>query len=132
MTTGVVLLNFGEPAEPDREVVLDYLERIFLANARLEEADTEAEKRERARELAQRRVPALLEEYEAIGGSPLIEQAEWQADALASELDARGHDAETYVGMQYTDPFVGDAVERARADGVDRVIGLPVYPLCGP
>ena len=42
MTTGVLLLNFGEPAEPNREAVLDYLERIFLANARLEEADTEA------------------------------------------------------------------------------------------
>ena len=132
MTTGVLLLNFGEPAEPDRETVLDYLERIFLANARLEEADTEAEKRERARELARRRAPGLIEEYEAIGGSPLNPQARAQAEALETELRERGHDARAYLGAQYTEPFVEDAVEAARADGVDELIGLPIYPLCGP
>jgi len=132
MTTGVLLLNFGEPAEPDRETVLDYLERIFLANARLEEADTEAEKRERARELARRRAPGLIEEYEAIGGSPLNPQARAQAEALEAELRERGHDARAYLGAQYTEPFVEDAVEAARADGVDELIGLPIYPLCGP
>ncbi|NHN61545.1 MULTISPECIES: ferrochelatase [Halorussus] len=131
MTTGVVLLNFGEPAEPTRENVVAYLERIFLNNASLEEADTEEEARERARQLAERRVPGLMEEYEEIGGSPLNPQAEAQADALAAELGDRGYDVETYVGMQFTEPFVGDAVEAARADGVDELVGLPVYPLCG-
>ncbi|WP_435181527.1 ferrochelatase [Halorussus sp. AFM4] len=131
MSTGVVLLNFGEPAEPTRENVVAYLERIFLNNASLEEADTEEEARERARQLAERRVSGLMEEYEEIGGSPLNPQAEAQADALAAELDDRGYDVETYVGMQFTEPFVGDAVEAARADGVDELVGLPVYPLCG-
>jgi ferrochelatase len=132
MTTGVLLLNFGEPAEPDREAVLDYLERIFLANARLEKADTEAEKRDRARELARRRAPGLIEEYEEIGGSPLNPQAKRQTEALESEHRDRGYDARTYLGAQYTEPFVADAVEAARADGVDELVGLPIYPLCGP
>jgi ferrochelatase len=132
MTTGVVLLNFGEPAEPDREAVVEYLRRIFLANARLESADTEAEREARARELAERRAPGLLGEYEAIGGSPLAAQAEAQADALEAELRDRGFDATTYVGMQFTEPTIGDAAERAREDGVDELVGLPVYPLCGP
>jgi ferrochelatase len=131
MTTGVVLLNFGEPSEPTREAVVPYLERIFLNNASLEEADTEAEARERARELAERRAPGLIEEYEEIGGSPLNPQAEAQAEALAAELDSRGFDVETYVGMQFTEPFIGDAVDAAREDGVDELVGLPVYPLCG-
>ena len=131
MTTGVVLLNFGEPAEPTRENVVDYLERIFLNNASLEAADTEEEARERARQLAERRAPGLLAEYEEIGGSPLNPQAEAQADALAAELDDRGYDVETYVGTQFTEPFVDDAVASAREDGVDRLVGLPVYPLCG-
>jgi ferrochelatase len=131
MTTGVVLLNFGEPAEPTRETVVPYLERIFLNNASLEAADTEAEARERARQLAERRAPGLIEEYEEIGGSPLNPQAEAQAEALADELDLRGYDAETYVGMQFTEPFIGDAVEAAREDEVDQLVGLPVYPLCG-
>jgi ferrochelatase len=132
MSTGVVVLNFGEPPEPDREAVVDYLERIFFANADLEEYDSEEAARERSRKLAERRAPGLIEEYEGIGGSPLNEQATWQAGALEAHLRERGFDATTYVGMQYTGPFIEDAVEAAKADGVDRVIGFPVYPLCGP
>jgi ferrochelatase len=132
MTTGVLVLNFGEPAEPTEEAVIPYLERIFFQNAALEDADTEAEAHERSRQLAERRAPALLEEYEAIGGSPLNEQATGQADALEDELDERGYDARTYVGMQFTEPSIADAVEAAHDDGVSRVVGLPVYPLCGP
>ncbi|WP_132058597.1 ferrochelatase [Halorussus amylolyticus] len=131
MTTGVVLLNFGEPSEPTRENVVAYLERIFLNNASLEEADTEEEARERARQLAERRAPGLIEEYEEIGGSPLNPQAEAQADALGAELRDRGYDVKTYLGMQFTEPFISDAVEAARDDGVDELVGLPVYPLCG-
>ncbi|PSQ58378.1 MAG: ferrochelatase [Halobacteriales archaeon SW_9_67_25] len=132
MSTGVVVLNFGEPSEPDREAVVDYLERIFFANADLEEYDSEQAARERSRKLAKRRAPGLIEEYEEIGGSPLNEQATRQAEALEERLQARGFDATTYLGMQYTEPFIEDAVEAARADGVDRVVGFPVYPLCGP
>ena len=71
MTTGVVLLNFGEPAEATRDTVVDYLERIFYNNASLDGATTEREARERSRELAKRRAPGLIEEYEAIGGGPV-------------------------------------------------------------
>lgn len=132
MTTGVAVLNFGEPAEPDRDAVIDYLERIFFANADLEDAESEAAAHERARELAERRAPALIEEYEEIGGSPLNEQARAQADRLEAELTDRGYNVRTYLGMQYTDPFIDDVAARAYYDGVDRLVGLPVYPLCGP
>jgi ferrochelatase len=132
MDTGIALLNFGEPAEPERDRVLDYLERIFYANADLEEADSEEEARERARQLAKRRLPGLIEEYEEIGGSPLNEQATAQAELLEAELAERGYDVATYNGMQYTEPFIEDAVEAAREDDVDHLVGLPVYPLCGP
>ncbi|MDY7082945.1 MAG: ferrochelatase, partial [Halobacteria archaeon] len=132
MTTGVALLNFGEPEEPTRDNVVPYLERIFLSNMSLEGEMTEDDARKRAHKLAERRAPGLLEEYDEMGqGSPLIPQAKEQAEMLEDELDARGYDAETYVGMQYTPPFIGDAVEEARGDGVDKIIGLPIYPLCG-
>ncbi len=132
MTTGVVVLNFGEPSEPEREAVVGYLERIFFANADLEEYDSEAAARERSRKLAQRRAPGLIEEYEEIGGSPLNPQATRQAEALGDRLRERGFDARTYVGMQYTEPFIDDAARAAMEDGVDRLIGFPAYPLCGP
>jgi len=132
MRTGAVLLNFGEPAEPERDRVVDYLERIFYANADLEDAADERETRERARQLAERRAPGLIEEYEAIGGSPLNEQAATQSELLETALESRGYDVRTYNGMQYTEPFIADAVRAARDDGVDQLVGLPVYPLCGP
>ena len=65
MTTGIVLLNFGEPSEPERDVVVDYLERIFFANMDIEGKETtEAEAQARASKLAERRAPGLMEEYE--------------------------------------------------------------------
>jgi ferrochelatase len=130
MRTVVLMLNFGEPARPDEEEVIPYLERIFLANASLENHDQSAAMR-RSRELAERRAPGLIAEYRAIGGSPLGAQAEAQADALGSELRRRGHDALVFLGMQYTSPSVADGVQQAIAAGADRLIGLPVYPLCG-
>ena len=132
MDTGIVVCNFGEPPEPDREAVVDYLTRIFLSNRDLEGETTREEAMARSRELAERRAPSLVEEYEAIGGSPLNPQAEAQAAALAAELRERGYDVATYVGMQFTEPTIEDAIDAARTDGVERVVGLPVYPLCGP
>ena len=129
MTTGIILLNFGEPPEPDREVVVEYLTNIFFNNADLEGATTEEEALERSRQLANRRAPGLIEEYEEIGGSPLNPQSYAQAEALEAALEMRGHDVETYVGMQFLEPYIGDAVEEAYEDGVDRLIGLPIYPL---
>jgi ferrochelatase len=135
MSTAVVLLNFGEPSTADRDAVVDYLERIFYSNMDIEEDPdlTEAAARKRAGKLAERRAPALVEEYEEIGGgSPLNEQAQEQAAGLETELHNRGYDVETYVGMLYTEPFTHEAAAAAVEDGHDEVLGLPVYPLCGP
>lgn len=131
MTAGILMLNFGEPATPDREAAVEYLTRIFLANADLEEHDGREAALSRSRELAERRVPGLLEEYREIGGSPLNRQAREQADALSTILEERGRDVRTWVGMQFVEPTVADAARRAREAGVERLVGLPMYPLCG-
>jgi protoporphyrin/coproporphyrin ferrochelatase len=129
--TAILLLNFGEPEHPTPEEVVPFLERIFNLNVGLE-AGAAAEARERARRLAEARAPGLIEEYELIGGSPLHAQAEEQAELLETELRRRGHDAVTIVGMQFTEPFILDAVRRARALDAERIVALPIYPLCGP
>jgi ferrochelatase len=131
MTTGVVLLNFGEPEHPTEAAVVPFLERIFTLNAALED-DTDAETvRARSHELALRRAPGLIDVYRRIGGSPLNRQAAAQAESLRANLERRGEDVRTYVGMQFTEPSVLSAAQRAQADGVSRLIALPVYPLCG-
>lgn len=128
---GVILLNFGEPETPSLEEVVPFLERIFSSNSSLEPGMSSEGMRQRAHELALRRAPGLVEEYLEIGGSPLAEQCRAEARALAGELASRGVEAEVFLGMQFTRPTIPEAVEAARAAGAARLVGLPVYPLCG-
>jgi ferrochelatase len=133
MKTGILVLNFGEPAHPTLDEVVPFLERIFFTNASLEAQRTPEERRQRSRELAENRAPGLIREYEEIGGSPMSAQSDAQAAALAEELRRRGHDSvPVYSAFQFTDPLIADTVAAARADGVTHLIGLPIYPLCGP
>jgi ferrochelatase len=133
MKTAVLLLNFGEPAETTPEVVIPFLERIFATNVALTGAATPEEARARHRRMAEARAPGLIEEYERIGGSPLAAQAQAQADAVAAELAARGRGpVKAWVGMQFTDPSIADAVRSAREWGADRLVAVAVYPICGP
>ena len=85
----------------------------------------------RATALARARAPALLETYRLIGPSPLNAQADAQAQALERDLRSRGWDARTYSAFQFTAPSVESQVERARAEGIESLVALPLYPLCG-
>lgn len=133
MKVAVMVLNFGEPENATMEEVVPYLEKIFmLGNTTLGSNESNEQMRVRAHELAIRRAPSLIEEYELIGNSPNNAQARAEALGVERELRARGHEVVSYVGMQFTDPSVEDAVRRAHDDGAELVIGLPVYPICGP
>ena len=128
----VLLLNFGEPRDADPSAVTRFLERIFLANARLEPHQDTAAALARSRELARRRTPGLLDVYERIGGSPLDAQATAQAAALDRALKARGRPMHVTVGMQFTEPSIEEALRQLRETGAAALVPLPVYPLCGP
>lgn len=130
-TFGLIMLNFGEPEAPTMEAVLPFLERIFYNNAPLERFPTDEARRARCRELAEKRAPGLIEDYARIGGSPLNAQAREEAALTQEVLTGRGHKVRTYVAMQFTDPTIADVVARAREDGVDELVALPIYPICG-
>jgi ferrochelatase len=130
--TAIILINFGEPSGSNPEEAIEYLTRIFFANANLEGAKSDEERWARSRELAGRRAPSLIADYEKIGGSPLNAQANQQAVGLKEELTRRGFDVETYVAMQFTEPFISDVAKQTRADAMGKLIAIPVYPLCGP
>ena len=127
MKIGVLILNFGEPENPTLEEVILFLERIFARNSSLE-SDKGTN---RARKLAEARAPGLIEEYNEIGGSPMNEQARKQARMVERLLRRRDFDVRCYSGMQFTEPSVGTAVAEAQTAGVDQLIALPTYPLCG-
>ncbi|MGH7883029.1 MAG: ferrochelatase [Candidatus Dormibacteraceae bacterium] len=65
----------------------------------------------------------LVDRYQAIGGSPLEEITNRQAQALAQLLEVP-----VWVGMKHAEPFISAAVEQARTAGVTRLIGLPLAP----
>ena len=127
MKVGVLILNFGEPENSTLEEVIPFLERIFARNSSLESNKGKS----RARKLAEARAPGLIEEYKEIGGSPMIRQARRQARIVERILRRRDLDVRCYSGMQFTEPFVGAAVAEAQAQGVDQLVALPIYPLCG-
>lgn len=128
---GVLVINFGEPADPTVDTVRTYLERIFLQNMSLEHHLVDDARHHRVRQLAEARAPGLVEDYEAIGGSPLNRQALARTEALHDLLTGRGWDVRTYGAFQFTEPFIGEVVARAKDDGVETLVALPVYPLCG-
>lgn len=125
---GVVLLAFGEPAGTDPVGVIDFLERIFLRNNELEPGSDVT----RARQLAEARAPGLREVYREIGGSPMNAHAHAHGQRLRAELNGRGHSAHVFVGTQFTTPTIADALVACRDSRVDRVVALPLYPICGP
>ncbi|MEX2467243.1 MAG: ferrochelatase [Gemmatimonadota bacterium] len=125
---GLLVVNFGEPNEPVPEKVEPFLERIFLQNAGLEPDESVLA---RARQLAADRAPGLIEEYLEIGGSPLNRQADAQTEALERTLSGRGWDVHAYSAYQFTEPTIDQKVAEARGDGVETLIALPGYPICG-
>ncbi len=67
--------------------------------------------------------------YAAIGGgSPIVATTQLQADALATQLGARGHDVIVVVAHRYSRPNTDDAIDALLAAGVERVVLLPLFP----
>ena len=103
--TAVVLMAYGSPSRP--EDVPAYL------------ADIRA-----GRPVGPEAVAELAERYRRIGGtSPLNELTERQRAALERELGIP-----VYVGMKHWTPRIGEAAERALAEGAERVVGLVLAP----
>jgi ferrochelatase len=74
--------------------------------------------------------PQLVEEmrhnYAAIGGrSPLTERTRAQAAALARAL---GGATPVYVGMRNWRPFIAEALDQARREGVEDLLAIPLAP----
>lgn len=132
MDDAVLAIHFGEPPEPNLETVTEYLTAIFYQNAELDGSTTTEDARERAAELASRRAPGLVEEYEEMGGSPMNAQARAQVAALDERLADRGHAARTELAFQFLEPTIESRIESLADDGIERVILLPIYPICGP
>jgi ferrochelatase len=72
----------------------------------------------------------LLDRYATIGNRfPLLEITSEQARGLEDELNRSEPETfRSYLGMKHSAPFIADAVERMRADGIERAIGIVMAP----
>lgn len=105
MKSGVLLMAHGSPDTLDQ--MGDYLRHILTRKPPTPEIIAEFQDR-----------------YRQIGGrSPLLEISRRQAAALEKKLGVP-----VYVGMRHWSPYIKDAVEQARKDGVERLVGLPLAP----
>lgn len=76
------------------------------------------------------RAPKSAAAYASIGGgSPIEAYTQAQADLVQAALRARGHaSAQVYFAMRYWHPFTEEVLARVAADGVRRLVVLPLYP----
>ena len=73
----------------------------------------------------------LRERYAAIGNVfPLHDTTIAQAEGLVAALnrDAGQQRFRAYLGMKHSPPFVADGVQRMRADGIERGVGIVMAP----
>mmetsp|Transcript_30975 Transcript_30975/g.56157 ORF Transcript_30975/g.56157 Transcript_30975/m.56157 type:complete len:476 (+) Transcript_30975:108-1535(+) len=80
--------------------------------------------------ISKRRAPKSRIAYDSIGGgSPILQYTRAQADLMVKSLSDRyGIEAKSYIGMRYWYPFTEEALDEIRADGINALVILPLYP----
>ncbi len=117
---GVALLDFGGPQGPDEL-------QPFLTNLLFDVLPgPRAVRALAAPTLARMRSSSVAPNYEEIGWSPLVETHGTQVEALLAEL---GDDAPPLAsGMMYTAPTMDTCLETLRAQGVDHIVAVSMFP----
>lgn len=122
---GVILLNMGGPEKPGD--VAPFLYNLFSDREIIRLGPTFLQK-PIAWFIARRRAPKSLKIYEKIGGgSPLIRITREQAQALQVELADAG-DFTVVSAMRYWSPTATQALEALAAQGINKIVALPLYP----
>jgi ferrochelatase len=123
---GVLLLNLGGPERI--QDVGPFLYNLF-ADPEIIRLPNPALQKPLAWLISTLRAGKSQAAYRSIGGgSPLRRITEQQARELQSSLRQRGIEATSYVAMRYWHPFTESAVADIKADGIDEVVVLPLYP----
>lgn len=129
---GVVMLNLGGPmAEGDVE---PFLYNLFMDPAIIDIPLPKPLRHPVSRYIAKKRSKSVGEDYKQIGGnSPINRLTREQAKALERRLNDRygpatGATFRTYIAMRYWKPLSEDCAAQMKADGIDKVVLLPLYP----
>lgn len=122
--TGVLLLNLGGPDSLD--AVEPFLVNLFSDPFLIRLPLRGTPRRWFAQLVARRRAPHVRELYAEIGGrSPIHPITEAQGKRLEEELGA-GY--RSYVAFSAWNPYIRDAVKKAKADGCKKLVGVSLFP----
>ena len=126
--SAVVIFNLGGPDSPD--AIEPFLFNLFNDPAII--GLPGLLRKPLAKFIAHRRAPVARKIFAHLGGrSPLLEETEVQADALAQEITremGREDESRVFIAMRYWHPFIETAVERVQAFDPDKIVLLPLYP----
>ncbi|MEX0820928.1 MAG: ferrochelatase [Rhodothermales bacterium] len=131
-TVGIVLMNLGGPSR--REDVEPFLYNLFMDPAIIDIPVGGILRHWLCRFIASRRSETVGQDYEVIGGgSPINRLTREQARSLEVRLvreygDQVGVEFKTYLAMRYWHPLSEEAARKMEADGVDKVLLLPLFP----
>lgn len=128
--TGVLLVNLGTPDEPTPKALRRYLGQ-FLWDRRVVEIPrllwwpilNGIILRVRPKKSAAKYASIWMPQ-----GSPLRVWTEKQTTLLAGFLGQHGHQLRVRHAMRYGQPSVASQLDALKAEGVDRVLIVPLYP----
>lgn len=128
--TGVLLINLGSPAEPTPPAVRAYLKE-FLSDPRVVELPRMLWLPLLHGVILNTRPKVSAAKYASIWkpeGAPLRTHTAEQARFLRGYLGQRKKDVTVAWAMRYGTPGIAERLTRLKAEGVTRVLILPLYP----
>lgn len=128
--TGVLLVNLGTPAAPTAKAIRSYLKE-FLSDARVVDLRPALWWLILNGIILRTRPRKLVARYTAIWtpeGGPLLAIGRQQAAGLVAQFKTAGKDVPVALAMRYGNPSMGEALMQLEAEGVRRVIVLPLFP----
>src|SRR5690606_31460011 len=132
--TGLLLVNLGTPDAPTPAAVRSYLAQ-FLSDPRVVEIPPLVWNPILHVLILRRRPAQSAAKYASIwakDGSPLRVWTEKQSTLLQGYLGEMGHQLVVRHAMRYGQPAIGEQLSAMKAEGVTRVLVLPLYPqYCG-
>lgn len=129
-TTAVLLLNLGTPDAPEKKAIRRYLKE-FLSDPRVVETPRLIWWLILNLIILPFRPGKLVANYRKLwraGESPIRCITERQAQKVQAYLQRTGHAIKVYPAMTYGNPGIGAALDQIEAEGIERVIVLPLFP----
>lgn len=112
---GVLLMTFGAAKTP--EDVPEYLNNVYRGSA------------------PQDLIEEFQRRYRLVGGSPLVEITQAQANRLQEALNRQPGPGERYcveIGLRHTEPFIADGLKRLAGKGCERIVAMVMSPQYSP